>query len=128
MKPPSKDITLSSGRIIRHAREKNGAQLATPTTGPAEMTEEEWQEYTSIVTKNPLGGYYVSVRDAGQVGYLAGPFLTHPEALTQVDRVREHACKVNDRAVFYAFGTCRRTDNYRKPGLFNTELDIKPTN
>ena len=47
------EITLSSGRVIAHERMENGAQMATPTTGPVEMTESEWAEYVSII--NPKG-------------------------------------------------------------------------
>jgi hypothetical protein len=47
------DIELSSGRVIRHTREPNGSQLATPTTGSYAMTDEEWLEYVSII--NPKG-------------------------------------------------------------------------
>ena len=43
------DVTLSSGRVIRHERMENGAQMATPTTGPEAMTESEWTEYVSII-------------------------------------------------------------------------------
>ena len=49
------DITLSSGRVIRHTREPNGAQLATPTTGPAELTYAEWSEYCDLVVFNAAG-------------------------------------------------------------------------
>lgn len=47
------DVQLSSGRIIRHVKMENGAQMATPTTGADEMTHEEWTEYVSII--NPKG-------------------------------------------------------------------------
>jgi hypothetical protein len=43
------NVTLSSGRVIAHERMENGAQMATPTTGPVEMTEAEWREYVSII-------------------------------------------------------------------------------
>lgn len=41
------DISLSSGRIIRFSPMANGAQSATPTTGPQEMTEAEYAEYAA---------------------------------------------------------------------------------
>lgn len=47
------DVALSSGRVIAHERMENGAQMATPTTGPEAMTESEWTEYVSII--NPKG-------------------------------------------------------------------------
>ncbi len=43
------DITLSSGRTVRHSRMANGAQRVTPTTGPEELTEAEWDEYCAII-------------------------------------------------------------------------------
>jgi hypothetical protein len=47
-----KDIQLSSGRVIRHTLESNGSQLATPTTGYYEMTNDEWAEYCKIIMSN----------------------------------------------------------------------------
>ena len=35
--------------------------------------------------------FFVTVKDAGRVGYLAGPFRTHGEALAKVERARELA-------------------------------------
>jgi len=43
------DIKLSTGRIVKHERLENGAQLATPTPGSYEMTNSEWLEYCSII-------------------------------------------------------------------------------
>ena len=43
------DIVLSSGRTIRHTREPNGAQLATPTTGYYAMTDAEFGEYARLI-------------------------------------------------------------------------------
>jgi len=43
------DITLSTGRIVKHTLMKNGAQLATPTPGSYEMTNQEWLEYCNII-------------------------------------------------------------------------------
>lgn len=43
--PLSPPVLLASGRLIIHTREPNGSQRAYPSTGPAEMTEAEWQEY-----------------------------------------------------------------------------------
>jgi hypothetical protein len=47
------NVTLSTGRVIAHERMENGAQMATPTTGPVEMTEAEWLEYVALT--NPKG-------------------------------------------------------------------------
>jgi hypothetical protein len=53
--------------------------------------------------------FYVTVRDAGRTGFLLGPYDTHPEALTNVDRGRKLAIAANDRAWFYAYGTASVT-------------------
>jgi len=47
------DITLSTGRIIHHERHHAGYQVATPTTGSYEMTNDEWREYTKILNTMP---------------------------------------------------------------------------
>lgn len=44
-RPLAPDITLSTGRIIRHTYAPGGCQVATPTEGEHEMTPAEWQEY-----------------------------------------------------------------------------------
>jgi len=43
------DITLSTGRIVKHSLQENGSQLATPTPGNYEMTNQEWLEYCNII-------------------------------------------------------------------------------
>ncbi len=45
-------VALSSGRTIAHKRTENGAWDASPTTGPSELTEGEWEEYCAIVRCN----------------------------------------------------------------------------
>lgn len=46
----SPDVYLpSTGRTVRHTRESNGSQLATPTTGYYALTHAEWEEYCQIV-------------------------------------------------------------------------------
>lgn len=44
-----RDVTLSSGRIIRHRREPNGSELALPMTGPKAMTDAEFEEYVEAI-------------------------------------------------------------------------------
>lgn len=48
----SPDIKLSTGRTITHRRIANGPQIATPTTGPDEMTDAEWIEYCEIILRD----------------------------------------------------------------------------
>lgn len=43
--PLRNPITLASGRTIAFTYLANGAQDATPTTGPRWMTTEEWAEF-----------------------------------------------------------------------------------
>lgn len=45
------NVELSSGRVIAHEWHENGYQVATPTTGSEEMTNEEWIEYCEIIRK-----------------------------------------------------------------------------
>jgi len=56
-----KDVTLSTGRIVSHkpylsGGEPNGAIEAfiSDENGEHEMTNEEWLEYVSIITKDEL--------------------------------------------------------------------------
>ena len=52
-------------------------------------------------------GYYVTVREAKRVGFLAGPYDTHVEALSRVDEAARRAKEADAWADFYAFGTTR---------------------
>lgn len=67
------------------------------------------------------GPYYVSVvRESGDYRLLAGPYDSHQAALDNVEKARAIAEKVDRRAVWYAYGTCRITDgSYSGPGLLN---------
>ena len=51
--------------------------------------------------------FYVTVRDGGRTGYLLGPYPTHDEARTNVDRGRTLAEARDAWAHFYSFGTAR---------------------
>jgi hypothetical protein len=68
------------------------------------------------------GGFYVTVKDHGKTGWLAGPYGTHEAALADVADVKRVAEAVNDRAVFYAFGTARIKTGERPDGLLNKLL------
>lgn len=50
--------------------------------------------------------YYVSVMDGGRKGFLLGPYSSHEEALANVERGCKLANEADDRAWFYAYGTC----------------------
>jgi hypothetical protein len=49
--------------------------------------------------------FFVTVRDAGRTGFLMGPYATHADAISEVERGRELAQKANAWAWFYAYGT-----------------------
>jgi len=52
-------------------------------------------------------GYYVTIRDAGRVGFLMGPYATHAEALSRVEEASERTECVDPWAHFAEFGTTR---------------------
>lgn len=69
--------------------------------------------------------FYVSViNDSGDYRLLAGPFLTHSQALAMVDPARKAAEQYDPRAFWYAYGTCRVPD-HNAPGLLNNQLGIE---
>lgn len=72
------------------------------------------------------GNYYVSIRDGGRYGLLAGPFRNdHAGALAMVDRARAVAHEVNYReAVWASFGTCRMPGDFDRPGCLNDRLGL----
>ncbi len=70
------------------------------------------------------GNYYVSIIDGTRRGLLAGPFPNdHAGALAAVDRVRGVACRLDPKAWFYAYGTCRLPLGTSPPGRLNNWLD-----
>lgn len=72
------------------------------------------------------GPYYVSALDGPRTALVAGPFPTHAEALSWVDRARTAAGEVDPKAVWYAFGTCRIDDaSYARPGVLNGYLGFQ---
>lgn len=56
------------------------------------------------------GPYYVSAHYNGRSVLLAGPYLTHFEALDALPAVEARAHKVDPRACWYAYGTARAVD------------------
>lgn len=63
--------------------------------------------------------FYVTVADAGKVGYLVGPFPDHAAALDKVDATRKVAERLDWRATFYAFGTTGVTGGDLRAGTLN---------
>jgi hypothetical protein len=49
--------------------------------------------------------YYITAIDAGRTAFLAGPYSTHKDALSKVDKVRKKTEEFHPFAVFWAFGT-----------------------
>lgn len=71
------------------------------------------------------GDYYVTVVDGERVGFLAGPYRLHVNALACVDKARTIAIGIDRRAWFYAFGTCRIEHAEGNPvGKLNLEIGI----
>jgi hypothetical protein len=46
------DIVLSTGRIVTHVRLSDDTWEGKPTTGPDELTDEEWNEYCDKLVVN----------------------------------------------------------------------------
>lgn len=64
----------------------------------------------------PAGAnYFVTAIDGGTVYYMAGPYLTHSEALAKLDAAREIACDRDARGCFMAWGTVKSTRIMRAP-------------
>ncbi len=64
-------------------------------------------EHVCTTGECPTGNYYVSAIDGPSYWLLAGPYLTHAEALALVDRVKALCHDNHPRSFFYSFGTCR---------------------
>lgn len=45
------DITLSSGKVLTHTKMDSGAWYMAPAVGPDEISEDEWQEYCSLIIR-----------------------------------------------------------------------------
>lgn len=69
------------------------------------------------------GAYYATVRDGKRAGILAGPFRTHRAALDVVDAATEKAMEVNDRGIWYSYGTAR-FEAPVGPGVLNELLGL----
>lgn len=54
-------------------------------------------------------GYYVTARYGKAVAYLLGPYDTHAEALSNIERGTQLANDADPRAAFAAFGTVKLT-------------------
>ena len=74
------------------------------------------------------GAYFVTCIDGARVGRLAGPFINdHAAALALVDRARAEAERIDPRAAWYAFGTCRVDLDHpqaTRPGVLNAALGL----
>ena len=69
--------------------------------------------------------FYVTMLRGKRTAFLAGPFVTHAEALEAVDRAREKACDVDPWAWFDLFGTSSLPRSASNPtGVLNAYLGI----
>ena len=64
------------------------------------------------------GKYYVTCADGQEAALLSGPYPSHGAALMAQQKVSELAVKVQPRAAFYHFGTCRSVRPDKELGLF----------
>lgn len=65
-------------------------------------------------------GYYVTVARGKRVGWLAGPFADHQQALALVPMVRDEAVRVDPWCAFDAFGTASRQGATLPRGVLHT--------
>jgi hypothetical protein len=60
--------------------------------------------------------FYVSaVSDGGRRYLIAGPYGDHESTKTRVSAVREHACEIDPRAHFMAWGTASSAEPFKTP-------------
>ncbi len=67
--------------------------------------------------------FYVSIVDGKRFTTVAGPFRTHPEALSMVDPAIEIGRELDPKSHFYAWGTVKMENGHRE-GRLNTQLGI----
>lgn len=88
----------------------------------------QWPSYEVVLeSKTGVYGYYVSVVDGPRFALLAGPVESKERAESYEGRVRELACAMDSRAVFYAYGISRimsKPETFLPDGKFNKELGI----
>ena len=65
--------------------------------------------------------FYVSVIDGNRSAFVAGPFRAHESALAALPTARTLGIDVDPKAVFYAWGTAKRSNGYRE-GSLNAQL------
>lgn len=70
------------------------------------------------------GFYYVSVVRGSDCRLLRGPFVNdHAGALAAVEAAKAEACRLDPRAHWYAFGTCR-LDKNAGPGILDRRAPV----
>jgi hypothetical protein len=83
---------------------------------------------TTQVPDTRPGNYYVTVRDGGRTGLLAGPFVNdHAAALAMVDAAMKVACELHAPGYFFSYGTARMPSDVFRPGTVNAWLVLPPT-
>ena len=81
---------------------------------------------TQAIDRQP-GKYYVTAVDHRRVALLAGPFTSHEAALARVAVSKRIAEQVNDRAIWWAYGTSRDKGGVTlPPGKLNDFLGVSP--
>jgi hypothetical protein len=119
-KGASHKLAIDLMKQVEAARNES-SEAPKPAVGPKAAPTAEDQA-------DPRRKYYVTmVRDPGpnqRVGYLAGPFDRHDDALKHVEPARLHAEKVDPRAAFDAFGTAGVVVDKHGPGVLNRHLGL----
>jgi hypothetical protein len=81
---------------------------------------------TSSTAGGPREGFYVTVFNGRQRGWLLGPYPTHGEALANIDRGAREAPEVDPRAAFYFYGTARVVADILPVGRLNARIGLYP--
>ena len=86
-----------------------------------ELTQTDSAVLRGNWTDNPC--FYVSIVDGSRFAVVAGPFRTHPEALSMVDPAIKAGRDADPKSHFYAWGTVKMK-NGRKEGKLNKQLGV----
>lgn len=61
--------------------------------------------YQHTLDHDHARAYFVTVKDYDRTGWLAGPYLTHAQALAEIDRFNARCQELDLKAFWYAYGT-----------------------
>jgi hypothetical protein len=87
--------------------------------------------HVCLLTPIPMDvevGFYVTIKRGKRSGFLLGPYLSHGDALENVDRARRTAEKIDSWAGFDAFGVAlvvAKPERSLPPGKLNGRIGLK---